>query len=221
MSPLPPPDPRFEQPALSDEAMLEAHQHALEDKTDDAGTYKLLPLVLLFTFSSLIFFGGSYLNSFSGHFDSRIFDERAKPRAGAVEFVKLDMVAYGKKQYETLCITCHQPTGLGVPGVFPPLADSEWVTGSEERLIRIMLNGLKGPITVHGVTFGAAAAVPMPVIGPGGAGWNDVKIAAVLTYVRQEWGSKAPPVTPEKVTGIRGLIGTRPEWTAEELLKLP
>jgi mono/diheme cytochrome c family protein len=211
-------DPRFEQPAVSDEAMLEAHEHALMDKVDDGGVYNLLPLVLLFTFSGLIFFGGTYLNKFSGHFSPAVFDERAKAPTGAAEVVKLDPVVYGKKQFESLCITCHQATGLGVPGVYPPLAGSEWVNGSEDRIIRILLNGLKGPITVHGATFGA---VPMPVIGPGGQGWNDEKIAAALTYIRQEWGNKAPPVTTEKVTEIRGQVGTRVEWSAEELLKLP
>jgi mono/diheme cytochrome c family protein len=212
------PDPRFEQAVISDSAMLEAHEHALVDKVDDGGVYKLLPLVLLFTFSSLIFFGGTYLNRFSGHFSSEVFDERAKAPTGPAEVVKLDPVVYGKKQFDSLCITCHQPTGLGIPGVYPPLAGSEWVNGSEDRIIRILLNGLKGPITVHGATFGA---VPMPVIGPGGQGWNDEKIAAVLTYVRQEWGNKAPAVTTEKVTEIRGKVGTRVEWSAEELLKVP
>jgi mono/diheme cytochrome c family protein len=211
-------DPRFEQPAVSDEAMLEAHEHALVDKVDDGGVYNLLPLVLLFTFSGLIFFGGTYLNKFSGHFSPVVFDERAKAPTGAAEAVKLDPVVYGKKQFESLCITCHQATGLGVPGVYPPLAGSEWVNGSDERIIRILLDGLKGPVTVHGATFGA---VPMPVIGAGGAGWNDEKIAAVLTYVRQEWGNKAPPVTTEKVTEIRGKVGTRAEWSSDELLKLP
>jgi len=211
-------DPRNEQPVLTDEALLLAHAHADHDKVDDGGAYKLLPLVLLFVFSGLIFFGGSYLNKFSGHFDPKIFDERAKPHEGGAEAVKLDPVVYGKKQFELVCITCHQATGLGVPGVYPPLAGSEWVNGSEDRIIRILLNGLKGPITVHGAIFGT---VPMPVIGPGGMGWNDEKIAAVLTYIRQEWGNKAPAVTTEKVAEIRGKIGTRAEWTADELLKVP
>jgi len=108
MSQPSPQDPRFEQPAVSDAAMLEAHEHALLDKVDDGGVYKLLPLVLLFTFSALIFFGGTYLNRFSGHFSPVVFDERAKAPTGPGETVKLDPIVYGKKQFESLCITCHQ-----------------------------------------------------------------------------------------------------------------
>jgi len=204
--------------SFSDEELLHAHEQSAVDTTDDRGTYKLLPLVLLFVFSGLIFFGGTYLNLFSGHFNPDIFDQRALPRKGGVAAVKLDPVVYGKKLYESLCINCHQPTGLGVAGTFPPLAGSEWANGPEERIIRILLNGLKGPITVKGANFGT---VPMPVIGPGGSGWSDEKIAAVLTYVRQAFGNASAPVTEEKVTEIRNKVGTRPEWSPEELLKLP
>jgi mono/diheme cytochrome c family protein len=204
--------------SFSDEELLHVHDQAVADKTDDRGTYKLLPLVLLFLFSGLIFFGGTYLNLFSGHFNPEIFDQRALPHKGGVAAVKLDPVVYGKKLYESLCINCHQPTGLGVPGTFPPLAGSEWANGPEERIVRILLNGLKGPITVKGSTFGA---VPMPAVGPGGAGWSDEKIAAVLTYVRQAFGNASGPVTEDKVTEIRTKVGSRAEWSPDELLKLP
>lgn len=203
--------------SLSDEELLHAHEQTVADKTDDRGSYKLLPLVLLFTFSGLIFFGGTYLNFFSGHFDARIFDERVFPHVVDTS-VKLDPVVYGKKLYESLCINCHQPTGLGVPGTFPPLAGSEWANGPEERIIRIVMSGLKGPITVKGATFGT---VPMPAVGPGGQNWSDEKIAAVLTYVRQAFGNTSGPVTEEKVAEIHAKIGVHVEWSPDELLKLP
>jgi mono/diheme cytochrome c family protein len=206
---------------LSDEQLLRLHEQVLEEKHDDRGVYHLLPLGLLFFFSGLIFFGGTYLNRFSGHFSPAIFDERAKPHVGGVAAAPIDPIPYGKKQYDSLCTTCHQPTGLGVPGVFPPLAGSEWVNGSEERVVRILLNGLKGPITVEGHNFGAAGTAPMPVIGPGGQGWNDERIADVLTYVRQAFGNTASAITPEKVAEVRGQVGTRPEWSADELQKIP
>jgi mono/diheme cytochrome c family protein len=217
MSAQPDPQSRPSQ-SFSDEQLLHAHEETVAHKTDDRGSYKLLPLVLLFAFSGLIFFGGTYLNLFSGHFDPSIFDERALPRSGQLEAVKLDPVVYGKKLYESLCINCHQPTGLGVPGTFPPLAGSEWANGPEERIVRILENGLKGPIVVKGATFGT---VPMPAVGPGGAGWTDDKIAAVLTYVRQAFGNNSAPVTEEKVVEIHAKIGTRAEWSPDELLKIP
>jgi mono/diheme cytochrome c family protein len=131
------------------------------------------------------------------------------------------MVAFGKKQYLSQCVTCHQPNGLGTPGTYPPLAGSEWATGSEERAIRIVLHGLTGPITVSGTTY--PGTVQMPSFGKvpnSGYNWRDDQIAAALTYVRQEWGNKAPAVTPEKVTEIRSKEIRATPWTAPELLAI-
>lgn len=203
---------------LSDAEIIQVHDHAGEETTDDGGNYKLLPLVMLFLFSGLIFFGGTYIGAFSGHFAPTVHDERGTPMAKVAE-VKIDVVALGKRQYVT-CAGCHQPTGLGLPTLFPPLAKSEYVTGSEERLVRIVLSGLSGPVTVVGQQFGAtAASTPMPSFGsnPGGLNWSDDNIAAVLTYVRQEWGNSAPAITAAKVAEIRAKVGNRGAWTITEL----
>src|SRR6185436_19175191 len=84
----------------------------------------------------------------------------------------------GQKIYEMACLPCHQPEGRGLPGVYPPLAGSEWVRGDSARLIRILLHGLTGPITVAKGEFGGPNAVPMPSL----AGLEDEQIADVLTY---------------------------------------
>ena len=125
----------------------------------------------------------------------------------------------GKKLFNTspYCVTCHQATGQGIPGVYPPLAGSEWVNGPEDRVIRILLGGLKGPVKVKGQEFSSAA---MPSFGAAGFNFSDEKIAAVLTYVRQEWGNKAPGVDPAKVAQIRQQIGDHKEWSQDELLQV-
>ena len=131
--------------------------------------------------------------------------------------MKIDPVALGKTQFNAVCITCHQSTGLGIAGIYPPLAGSEWVNGPSARLIRIVLYGLKGQITVEGHAYGAAA---MPVFGQvaGSAyNWNDEKVAAVLTYVRQEWGNKSGPVTADEVAAVHKAIGDRKEMSEAEL----
>jgi mono/diheme cytochrome c family protein len=131
----------------------------------------------------------------------------------------VDPVAAGKKLYAT-CATCHQTSGKGLPNVYPPLAASEWVTGSEERLIRILLHGLNGPLTVAGKQYNGA----MPAFGPGGGyNWSDDKIAHVLTYIRQEWGNAASSIAPEKVTAVRtqGAAGRAKPWTQAELEAIP
>ncbi len=220
MSTPSPIDPRQEKSAQPDEAILTAHEKHAAAKPAP-GHYHLLPLALLFIFSGLIFYAGTYLNRYSGHFSSKVFDERQLPTSGAAVAAKIDPLVLGKKQYNLACVTCHMPNGLGLPGVYPPLADSEWVLGSEDRLISIVLHGLKGPITVKGNVYGTAA---MPAFGqvPGsGYNWNDEKIAAVLTYIRHEWGNNAAAIAPERVTEIRNKSGARKEWTEAELLALP
>ncbi len=220
MSTPSPIDPRQEKSAQPDEAILAAHEKHVGEKPAP-GHYHLLPLALLFIFSGLIFYAGTYLNRYSGHFSGKVFDERQLPTSGTAVVAKIDPLVLGKKQYNLACVTCHMPNGLGLPGVYPPLAESEWVLGSEDRLISIVLHGLKGPVTVKGNVYGTAA---MPAFGqvPGsGYNWNDEKIAAVLTYIRHEWGNNAAAIATERVTEIRNKAGARKEWTEAELLALP
>ncbi len=218
MSSQDPNDPRLEQAAATDESLISAHEKASAGRPDTDGNYRLLPLVLLFVFSGLIFFAATYLGRYSGHFDGDIFDERQVPGSAVAEAPQMDPVVLGKRLYAT-CATCHQTSGAGVPGIYPPLAGSEWVTGSEERLISILLHGLKGPITVKGETYSAAI---MPAFGQGsGYDYSDEKIAAVLTYIRQEWGNSAGPIETATVTALREKEAGRGEWTEAELLELP
>jgi len=117
----------------------------------------------------------------------------------------------GKQVFSTTCAACHQATGEGVPGVYPPLAGSEWVTGDEAKVVRILLHGVTGPIEVAGETFNSM----MP---PWGATLKDADIAAVLTYARSTWGNKGTPITAAKVAAIRAATASRTTpWTAAEL----
>lgn len=215
------PDPRVDQAAITDDSLLAAHEKLLGQQPDEKARYRLLPLNLLFFFSGLIFFGGTYLGRYAGNFSPQIYNENAPPpKAGEDGPVAapVDPLVLGKAVYTTVCVACHQATGLGLPPAFPPLAGSEWVTGSEDRLIRIVLHGLQGPIKVKGTEFNGA----MPPAGPGsGFNLNPEKIAAVLTYVRQEFGNGAAPVSPAKVAEVRGATGNRAPWTAAELEKVP
>lgn len=117
----------------------------------------------------------------------------------------------GASVYSSRCSACHQATGLGLPGAFPPLAGAEYVLGDEERVVRIVLRGLSGPVTVKGQTFNGA----MPA-------WadqlSDAEIAAVLTYVRSSWGNRAEAITAEQVAQERAATtGRTAPWTAGEL----
>lgn len=125
----------------------------------------------------------------------------------------------GKAIYakEGFCITCHQPDGKGLPSSgFPPLAGTKWVTGSEDRLIKLVLKGLHGPIEVNGKKY--PGQVPMT---PFGGMLTDEEVAAVTTYVRNSFGNKAPAVQPAKVKTVRAATKAKTGFYAPaELLKL-
>ena len=118
----------------------------------------------------------------------------------------------GKQTYAGLCAACHQPTGKGQEGLAPPLAGSEWVVGAPDRLARIVLHGLRGPLMVNGMSYN----LDMPAAGF----LTDEQVAGVLTYIRREWDHEAQPVTPGFVAEIRLKHAWRSDaWTAAELLK--
>lgn len=96
------------------------------------------------------------------------------------------------------CHACHLPTGKGLEGAVPPLENSLWVTGTPERLIKLSLYGLQGPIEVNGLKFDGQ--VPMT---PFGGLLSDNELAAVLTFVRNSFGNKANPITPADIKKVR------------------
>jgi mono/diheme cytochrome c family protein len=212
-------DPRFDKAAFGDGQLVDAHEKALGPQPDERAHYRLVPLILLFVLSGCVLFAAMYVIHYSGHFSPLIYNENALPLQ-TTAVVKVDPIAQGKKLFNSAgaCVTCHQQTGQGIPGVYPPLAGSDWVNGPDERIIRILLYGLKGPVQVKGVSFPGAAA--MPSFGSAGFNWSDEKIAEVLSYVRQEWDNKAPPVDAAKVAEVRKQVGERKEWTQEELLQV-
>lgn len=222
-------DPRIDQAAITDESLLAVHEKMLGKQPDEKARYKLLPLNLLFFFSGLIFFAGTYLNRYSGLFASHVYNENTPhDKVHAVDtpvakpLTPEEVIALGKKLYnDGACNTCHQANGQGTPGAIPPLAASEWVVGSEERVARIVLYGLTGPIKVKGVDYSFA----MPAFGKGSPGamkpWSDAQVAAVLTYIRQEWGNQAGAISTDTVAAIHAKEGSRGQMTAAELEKLP
>lgn len=130
-----------------------------------------------------------------------------------------ELFILGKEIYarEGFCSTCHQSDGGGLSASqFPPLRGTPWVSGSPERMIKIVLNGLIGPIEVAGKTY--PGQVPMT---PYQGMLDDTEIAGVVTYVRNSFGNNASAVTPEMVKQIREETKDKTGfWTAAELLKM-
>ncbi|MSU64223.1 MAG: c-type cytochrome [Pedosphaera sp.] len=120
----------------------------------------------------------------------------------------------GKELYIITCGACHQPHGDGQDGLAPPLRDSDWAIGSEQRTVRIALNGVRGPINVKGKTY----ELEMPGMGV----LDDEQISSILTYIRREWSHTASAIDPSTIATIRKATEKREEsWTQPELLRIP
>ena len=119
----------------------------------------------------------------------------AETAAGSLE----QMMAAGKGVYDTNCAACHQPTGKGLPGAFPPLAGSDFLQGDREKVLSVALFGLSGPITVNGEEYNAV----MPSMGY----LSDEDLAAALTYVFNSWGNSLAAVSASEVAALRVKMG--------------
>lgn len=127
-----------------------------------------------------------------------------------------EQFALGRKLYLGSCAGCHGNDGAGVTRFAPPLRKSEWVVGDEERLIRIIIHGLEGPLEVAGKRYAEPDILPVM---PGHSTHDDTSIAAILTYIRNEWDNQAPPVSPATVGSVRITTGARTlPWSVEELM---
>ncbi len=126
----------------------------------------------------------------------------------------------GKVMYMQTCLACHQMNGLGLPGAFPPLAKTEYVTADNRRLVAIVLKGIIGAMTVDGKVYATGMPQPdttFPQLK------DDKNIADVLNYVRTSFGNEAKDaITPEFVAEVRKEFAERKtQWTEAELKAFP
>jgi mono/diheme cytochrome c family protein len=169
---------------------------------------------------ALVFWAGAYLAFYSGGFQSDVYNPTQVSWTGGGAAAKgpPDPMVVGKRLFTANCVACHQATGQGVAGQFPTLVGSEWVLGGDwhgdNHLIGILLHGLQGPIQVKGDTYNGA----MPP-------WKQLKddqIAMILTYIRNEWGNSAPPITAEQVAKVREETAAQTEpYTQNQLKAIP
>ena len=110
----------------------------------------------------------------------------------------------GKAVFASHCAACHQASGAGLAGVFPPLAGSEWVVGKDTIVTNIVLHGINGALTVKGTAYNGAMPAFKDQL-------QDAEIAALLTYIRSQWGNQVAAVTTETVAQVRKDSTTRTE----------
>lgn len=205
------------------EDVQQVHAAIQREKREPSAGLEPLSIWLIAIYGLAIFFGGAYLGRYSGNFSGEGLDPLGgAPRAvksggtgpgGGAQTTELSQADRGKKIFSANCATCHQMSGTGVPGQYPPLAGSEYVNGGTRRLAMIVLKGLQGPLVVKGVTYGSA------VMQPWDKTLNDAKIADVLTFIRQEWGNTGGPVAPEGVAALRKELVNHPDSYTEHDLK--
>ena len=137
--------------------------------------------------------------------------------ANSLDEKGLQQFALGRQKYLVTCAGCHGSDGAGVNRMGPPLTGSEWVLGDEIRLSLILLHGMEGPLEVAGKKYDAPEILP---IMPAHSTMDDASIAAILTYIRNEWGNQAHAISGRTVSSTRHTSQGRVyPWTAPELIK--
>jgi mono/diheme cytochrome c family protein len=176
----------------------------LRENADPDEGIRPLPWFLVMLLGAMAMWGAFYIYTTPSGEDSAYGDQRTvadlRPPAAVVGAAS---AVDGKQVFGAKCAACHQATGLGVAGVFPPLADSEWVLGDDKRLINILLHGVNGILEVKGVQYKGAM--------PAWKSMSDEELAAVMTYIRTDWGNKAPAITAVAVKAQREATASRTE----------
>ena len=173
---------------MSDETQAPRAAQDREEE-DPSERDRPIPVVVALITLAVVIFGVVYILLSEPFGQPELGDRRTvadlrAPAAGAAS-----AAADGKQVFTVNCVACHQATGKGLPGVFPPLDGSEWVVGDERIVANILLHGVNGEITVMGNTYKGA----MPAFQQ----LSDAELAAVASYVRAEWSNKAAPIKTE------------------------
>jgi len=192
---------------MSDEPKNDARVRENPDPTE-AG--RPVPIPVLTVIAAAIIFGISYIVINARDDSPELGDRRTmatlqgKPAAAAGAAID------GAQVYAANCVACHQATGAGLPGVFPPLAGSEWALAKDAVPVNIVLQGVAGKLTVKG----AAYSGQMPTFKDK---LNDGEIAAVLSYVRSNFGNGAGKITADVVKAAREAGKDRSQpWNGDE-----
>lgn len=199
--------------------MSQLHEHDLEalhaavlrENQEPYEGAARFPVWMIAGIIALVGWAGWYLGRYDARFDSAMADQHAPgPSGSAAVAAAPEAAADGAQVYASRCAACHQPTGAGTPGLAPPLAGSPWVTGDAERMLKIVIFGLQGPVEVNGQTWNGA----MPAWG---SSLTDAEIAAVVSHVRGAWGNAATPVDAAAVAAVKASTTRSTPWTAPEL----
>jgi mono/diheme cytochrome c family protein len=187
------------------------------DMTPGLGEHEPLPVWLYIVCGLALFLAGSSFTGFST-FGLGLMDQGpggpSISTSTQVAAPETPMSA-GKKVYGQNCAACHQASGEGTAGTYPPLVKSEWVIGNKDRLAAILFHGLQGPISVNGASYGSSV---MPAWG---TVLSNEKLADVMTYMRASWGNTANAVSEDEVAKARSRFASHSgPWSEADLIKI-
>ena len=182
-------------------ADIHSREHPEPEEGSHAIPMPMLALIILITA-----FGVYYYVNFAKDSPLPVAGPTASTQSPAESAAPPD----GEKIFKTRCAACHQATGLGLKGAFPPLAASEWALAEPQVPAAIVVYGISGEISVKGDTYRGQM--------PSFKQLSDQELAAVLTYVRRSWGNQATEVTPDRIAEARALKRDKP-WAGGAELK--
>ena len=166
------------------------------EKADPTEQTRPIPWWMAGLVMALLFYGVWEILGADLRMDAQYGDRRTRADLLPKEAPPKGAPVDGAAIFSARCAACHQATGLGLPGVFPPLAGSEWVAGDEKVVVLAVIHGISGSLTVKGAKYNGA----MPPFGPQ---LTDDEIAGVLSWVRSNFGNTAAAIGGEKVTALR------------------
>lgn len=174
----------------------EVHPQQQRENPEPKESPNPMPWFVILLTACLMAFGVYYIAGSAISNPPELGDARAVAELQGAAPAAAGAAVDGAAVYASRCVACHQASGAGLPGVFPPLAGSEWVGGKDSTLVALVLHGIGGALTVKGQVYNG-------VMPPFGEQLQDAELAAVLTHVRSQWGNSAAPVSAELVATVR------------------
>jgi mono/diheme cytochrome c family protein len=165
------------------------------EQEDPSERNRPIPLAVAIITLAVVIFGVTYILLSEPFGRADLGDRRTVAELRAAAAGAAAAAVDGKQIFTANCVACHQATGKGLPGVFPPLDGSEWVAGNERTVANILLHGVSGELTVMGNPYKGAM--------PSFQQLSDAELAAVASYVRSEWSNKAGAIKSELFTTER------------------
>lgn len=167
-----------------------------------------LPKIMLVIVAAVVVSAIAYIFTYQDN-EPQLGDRRTNADLVATTKAKAGGAVDGAQIYAANCVACHQATGSGLPGVFPPLAKSEWANGKDEIAAKIVLHGITGPLTVESTVYNGAMPDFKDKL-------SDAEIAAVLSHVRSSFGNSSPKVEEATVKAAReASAGQKTPWNGD------